>query len=58
VVDPRTSTVAWRAVRITALGEETATISEGLRGGEQLVALGAHMLHQGERVRLLAGAAQ
>jgi RND family efflux transporter MFP subunit len=58
VVDPKTSTVNWRAVRVAQIGEETATISEGLGGGERFVALGAHMLHQGERVRLQAGAAQ
>jgi hypothetical protein len=40
------------------LGAETATISDGLAGGERFVALGAHMLHQGQRVRLQAGAAQ
>jgi RND family efflux transporter MFP subunit len=58
VVDPKSSTVSWRAVRVTAVGEEMATLSEGLNGGERFVALGAHMLHQGQRVRLQAGAAQ
>jgi hypothetical protein len=27
-----------------------ATVSEGLNAGERFVALGAHMLHQGQRV--------
>jgi RND family efflux transporter MFP subunit len=58
VVEPRASTVQWRPVRVAALGGETVTISEGLNSGERFVALGAHMLHQGERVRLQAGAAQ
>jgi RND family efflux transporter MFP subunit len=58
VIDPRTSNVQWRPVRVAALGTETATISGGLNGGERFVALGAHLLHQGQRVRVQAGAAQ
>ncbi|KQZ22038.1 efflux RND transporter periplasmic adaptor subunit [Caulobacter sp. Root1472] len=58
VVEPRASTVQWRPVRLAAIGAETATISSGLAGGERFVALGAHMLHQGQRVRIQAGAAQ
>jgi RND family efflux transporter MFP subunit len=56
VVDPRTSTVRWRPVRLAAVGAETAAISQGLSGGERFVALGAHLLHQGQRVRVQAGA--
>lgn len=55
VVDPKTSTVAWRPVRVTGLNEETATVAEGLSGGERFVALGAHMLHQGQKVSVGAG---
>jgi len=51
MVDPRTSTVSWRRVQLGALGDETATVTEGLNVGEQFVALGAHLLHQGEAVR-------
>lgn len=58
VIDPRASTVQWRPVRVAALGTETATISGGLNDGDRFVALGAHMLHQGQRVRVQAGAAQ
>ena len=57
VVEPRASTVQWRPVRLAAIGAETATISSGLAGGERFVALGAHMLHQGQRVRIQTGAA-
>jgi len=46
-----TPKVSWRPVRVTALGEETATLAAGLRPGERFVALGAHMLHQGQSVR-------
>ncbi|WP_454759666.1 efflux RND transporter periplasmic adaptor subunit [Caulobacter segnis] len=58
IVDAKTSTVSWRAVQLAAIGEETATVTAGLAAGERFVALGAHMLHQGERVSLRAGAAQ
>lgn len=58
VIDPRTSTVHWRAVQVASLGSETVTISGGLSGGDRFVALGAHMLHQGQRVRVQTGAAQ
>jgi len=58
IVDAKTSTVSWRAVQLAAVGEETATVTAGLAAGERFVALGAHMLHQGERVSLQAGAAQ
>jgi RND family efflux transporter MFP subunit len=44
--------VAWRSVQLAGLGEETATITGGLRSGERFVALGAHLLHQGEVVRV------
>lgn len=58
IVEPRASTVQWRPVRVASLGAETVTITGGLSGGERFVALGAHMLHQGQRVRVQAGAAQ
>jgi len=44
--------VRWRPVRLSGLGDETATITGGLRSGERFVALGAHLLHQGEAVRI------
>jgi RND family efflux transporter MFP subunit len=50
------STVSWRPVKLATVGEETAVVAAGLRPGERFVALGAHMLHQGEAVRIYAGA--
>jgi RND family efflux transporter MFP subunit len=50
--------VSWRPVRLASVGEETAAVAGGLRPGERFVALGAHMLHQGEAVRVFAGAAR
>jgi len=49
-------TVNWRPVRLNTIGDETAVVLAGLRPGERIVALGAHMLHQGEAVRIDAGA--
>jgi len=46
--------VTWRPVQIAALGQESATISAGLKPGERIVAMGAHMLHEGQPVRVAA----
>jgi RND family efflux transporter MFP subunit len=51
IVDPHSSSVSLRAVQVRRLAEETAVVS-GVESGERVVALGAHLLHQGERVRL------
>lgn len=48
--------VTWRPVRLASIGEDNALVSAGLRPGERFVALGAHMLHQGQPVRIDAGA--
>jgi RND family efflux transporter MFP subunit len=57
VIDGRGSPkVSWRPVKVSSIGEETAAVSAGLRQGERFVALGAHMLHQGQAVRIDAGA--
>lgn len=52
VFDEETSTVAFRTVRIDQIGAETAILSSGVSVGERIVALGAHLLHDGERVRI------
>jgi multidrug efflux pump subunit AcrA (membrane-fusion protein) len=51
VVDPHSSSVSLKAVRVHRLAEETVVVS-GVKSGEAVVALGAHLLHEGERVRL------
>lgn len=51
VVNSATSTVAFRPVHIQQLGDEEATLSEGVRPGEEIVTLGAHLLTDGEEVR-------
>jgi RND family efflux transporter MFP subunit len=52
VFDEKTSTVAFRPVRIDQVGAETAILSSGVSVGERIVALGAHLLHEGQRVRV------
>jgi RND family efflux transporter MFP subunit len=51
VVDPHSSSVSLRAVQVRGLAEESAVVT-GVKSGERIVALGAHLLHQGERVHL------
>lgn len=51
ILDDKTSTVTFRPVRIDQLGDETAVLSGGISVGEHVVALGAHLLHEGQSVR-------
>jgi RND family efflux transporter MFP subunit len=51
VLDPETSSVSFHVVRVRQIAAETAIV-DGVRSGERVVALGAHLLHQGERVRV------
>ena len=48
----REATTAWRPVTVAGVSEEAASLSSGLAPGERFVAMGAHMLHAGTRVRL------
>jgi RND family efflux transporter MFP subunit len=48
----RDPTVHFRPVHVASLQEERALIDRGLRPGDRVVALGAHLLHEGDRVRL------
>lgn len=54
ILDPAASAVAFRTVQVRRLGQETAIVT-GVAAGEQVVALGAHLLHPGAEVRI-AGA--
>jgi len=47
--------VTWRAVQLAGLGEDSARIVGGLAAGDRVVALGAHLLREGEQVRLADG---
>lgn len=44
--------VSWQSVQVLGLGDDAASVTGGLRPGDQVVALGAHLLHDGEAVRI------
>jgi RND family efflux transporter MFP subunit len=52
VLNQRTSTVSFQPVQVRQLDEELATIGGSLHPGQEVVALGVHLLHDGERVRV------
>ena len=52
VLNQPASTVSFQAVQVRQLDEELATISGSLRPGQEVVALGVHLLHDGEHVRV------
>ncbi|TRC98790.1 efflux RND transporter periplasmic adaptor subunit [Mesorhizobium sp. WSM4303] len=54
ILDGATSTVHFQPVKLVRLTSETAVIS-GLSSGDSIVALGAHLLQEGTRVRTASG---
>ena len=50
VLDSATSTVRFRPMKLVRVSGDTAVIS-GLGSGDPVVSLGAHLLHEGARVR-------
>jgi hypothetical protein len=44
-------------VHVAALGDDAASVAGELKAGDRVVALGAHLLHEGEHVRLTGPAA-
>jgi len=52
LVEGDTPRVIWRAVHIAGLSDEAASVVGELKEGDRIVALGAHLLHEGDRVRL------
>ncbi len=51
------STVRWQPVAVERLDGERALVAGQLKQGDQVVALGAHLLREGEKVRVAAAAA-
>ncbi len=54
VINPATSSISHRMVEVAKLGSETALISQGLKAGERILALGAHLVKEGEQVKILS----
>lgn len=52
LIEGETPRVTWRAVQIAALTDEAASVIGNLEAGDRVVALGAHLLHEGEPVRI------
>ncbi len=46
--------VSWRAVTIDHLGDDGAQVTGKIKSGDQIVALGAHLLQEGMQVRVIA----
>ncbi|WLH70837.1 efflux RND transporter periplasmic adaptor subunit [Pseudomonas sp. FP2309] len=44
--------VSFAPVKVASLGQEDALLDSGVRPGQTVVALGAHLLHSGDAVRL------
>ena len=51
VLDAKTLTVSFHLVKIARLGGENVTLTGGVRIGDQVIAIGGHLLHDGEQVR-------
>src|SRR5881296_571163 len=51
IVDDK-SEVKFRSVTITSIGKEEVVVSGGVQAGEKVVALGAHLLHEGQLVNV------
>ncbi len=51
-IDRKSASVSFQPVKVKQLHEETVTLSEGLSVGQEIVALGGHLLHEGEKIRL------
>jgi len=52
LIEGEAPSVTWRQVQIAALSDETASITGKFAAGDRVVALGAHLLHEGQQVRL------
>src|SRR2546422_5618954 len=51
IVDDK-SEVKFRSVTIASIGQEQVVLSSGVQAGEKVVALGAHLLHEGQAVNV------
>ena len=52
LVEGKPAKVTWRAVTLLGISDDSARVSGPLQSGEQVAALGAHLLHEGEAVRI------
>lgn len=57
VIHGEPTTVTWRPVAIQGMSDDTARVTGQIQQGEQIVALGTHLLREGEAVRVAEVAA-
>jgi hypothetical protein len=50
--------VTWRRVDVLGIGDDTARVRGNIKAGDRVVALGAHLLHDGDKVRVDAAPRQ
>jgi len=56
IIQGEPSKVSWRPVTVQRLGDDRAHIAGQLKQGERIVALGTHLLREGEQVRVAGDA--
>ena len=47
-----TATVKFRSVKADRIGKDEAILTSGLKPDETVIALGAHLLHEGQSIRI------
>jgi RND family efflux transporter MFP subunit len=52
VIDGKPAKVSWRPVAVHHIDGDSASVAGQIKEGELIVALGAHLLHEGEMVRI------
>lgn len=57
VIEGEPAKVTWRAVKVQRLDEDGGYITGQLKQGDRIVALGTHLLREGEQVRVASQAA-
>ncbi len=57
VIEGEPAKVSWRSVTVQRLDDDSARIAGQLKQGDRVVALGAHLLREGEQVRVAGQAA-
>ena len=52
VIQGEPAKISWRSVTVQRLDDDSARVSGALKQGDRIVALGAHLLHEGDAVRV------
>ena len=55
IVDPQTSSVSAKEIKVAAKGAATFTVAEGLEAGMRVVTAGVHSLSEGQKVKVPEG---